>query len=222
MPRSPGPDAAAPGAAAPCALPRRVLVAGVSGSGKTTLAGRIGAVLSLPHTEIDSLWWGPGWTPRAEFAEEVAALVAQDAWVTEWQYRSVRELLLQRAELLVWLDLPTRVTMRQVVLRTVRRRLRREELWNGNVEGPLWTFVTERDHIVRWAWGTRRKLRDLPAHLAARAPHVALVRLRSRREVERWLADLAAAAGVSPAAVPAPRRSARRRRATARPAASRR
>ena len=43
--------------------------------------------------------------PRPEFVDEVAALVAGEEWVTEWQYSVVRPLLLARAELLVWLDL---------------------------------------------------------------------------------------------------------------------
>jgi hypothetical protein len=36
----------------------------------------------------------------------------------------------------------------------LRRRLQRELLWHDNVEPALWTVVTERDHIVRWAWRT--------------------------------------------------------------------
>ena len=42
----------------------------------------------------------------------------------------------QRADTVVWLDLPRRIVMRQVVSRTFRRSILREELWNGNRE-PL-------------------------------------------------------------------------------------
>jgi adenylate kinase family enzyme len=164
-----------------------VLVAGTSGSGKTTLAGRIGRAWGLPHTELDGLHWGRGWTPRPQFADDVRALVVGDAWVTEWQYREVRPILLERAELLVWLDLPTAVVMRQVLARTLRRRLGRIELWHGNVEPPLRSIFSEHDHIVRWAWRTRRNLDGLDAGLADVAPHLAVVRLRSRRDIERWL-----------------------------------
>lgn len=180
--------------------PRRVLVAGTSGSGKTTLAARVGALWALPHAEIDALHWGPGWTPRPEFADDVRALAAADAWVTEWQYRAVRRLLLERAEVLVWLDLPTVVVMRQVVVRTLRRRLRRIELWNGNVEPPLRSFLGDPDHIVRWAWRTRRKLDGLDARLADAVPGLVLVRLRSRRDVERWLATQVARRDCAPRA----------------------
>lgn len=170
--------------------PRRIAVAGVSGAGKSTLARRIAARLELPYREIDSLYHGPGWVPREEFLDDVAALVAQDAFVTEWQYRQARPLIAARIQVLVWLDLPTHVAMRQVVARTVRRSLRREALWNGNVEPPLRTFLSDRDHIVRWAWRARHKYRDLPERLAERWPDIVLVRLRSHAEAEAWLAGL--------------------------------
>ena len=171
-------------------LPRRVLVAGTSGAGKTTLAARLAALLDLPHTEIDGLFHGPGWTPRAEFLDDVRTLVAGERWVTEWQYRTARPLLLERAELLVWLDLPPRVRMTQVVRRTMRRRRRRTVLWNGNVEPPLRTFWIDVDHIVRWAWRTRRTLDGLDEQLAEQAPHLEVVRVRSHAEVEEWLTTL--------------------------------
>lgn len=166
-------------------------MAGVSGVGKTTLAGRIARTIGAPHTEIDALFHGPGWVPREEFLDDVRALTAQDAWVTEWQYASARPLLAERADVLVWLDLPFfTTTLPRVIRRTVRRRLRREELWNGNTEGPLHTFFTDREHIVRWAWSTRNKYRAGVPQAAAEFPHLAVVRLRSRREVERWLTGL--------------------------------
>ncbi|MFF2452306.1 AAA family ATPase [Isoptericola sp. NPDC058082] len=181
-------DAPAP---PPAVTARRILVAGTSGAGKTTLAGRVSAVLGLPYTELDGLYHGTGWTPRPEFEDDVRAVVAQDAWVSEWQYTAVRPLLLERAELLVWLDPPVPVVLWQVGTRTVRRRLRRTELWHGNVEPPLRTVLRDRDHILRWAWRTRHKLRGLDERLAREAPHVRVVRLRSRRAVERWVRSLA-------------------------------
>jgi hypothetical protein len=36
-------------------------------------------------------------------------------------------------------------------------RLSRQVLWNGNLEPPLWTILTDREHIVRWAWTTHGK-----------------------------------------------------------------
>jgi adenylate kinase family enzyme len=167
--------------------PRRILVTGTSGAGKTTVAAALALRLALPHTEIDGLYHGPGGVPRAEFAADVAALAAREEWVTEWQYSAVRPLLLSRAELLVWLDLPRRQVLRQLVPRTVRRRLQRIELWNGNVEPPLWTILTERDHILRWAWRTHPKTAARVRAVLASAEAPVVVRLRGRREVPGWL-----------------------------------
>jgi adenylate kinase family enzyme len=174
------------------ARPHRVLVAGTSGSGKTTLAARIGEVLGLPHVEIDALYHGPGWTPRAEFLAEVEAFTSSPAWVTEWQYSAVRPLLASRADLVVWLDLPRAAVMRQVTHRTLRRRWRREELWHGNVEQPLWTVLRDRDHIVRWAWRTHPKTERRVLALLADDPDRPVVRLRSHADAAAWLESLTA------------------------------
>lgn len=169
------------------ARPRRVLVAGTSGAGKTSLAARLERVLGMPHVEIDALYHGPGWTPRQSFAREVETFSARPTWVTVWQYGSARALLAERADLLVWLDLPRARVLRQVVARTVRRRLRRQKLWNGNVEPPLWTIFTNPEHIVRWAWTTHASTAQRMAALIAQQPDLTIVRLRSWHEVQLWL-----------------------------------
>jgi adenylate kinase family enzyme len=169
------------------AHPRRILVTGTSGSGKTTVAAALSGRLGIPHADIDGLYHGPGWVPRPEFVDDVAVLAARDEWVTEWQYSVVRPLLLGRADLLVWLDLTRAAVMRQIVPRTLRRRLRRVELWNGNVEPPLWTLLTDRDHILRWAWRTHPKTAARVQQVLAGTDPPTVVRLRTRGEVTGWL-----------------------------------
>lgn len=168
--------------------PRRVLVAGTSGAGKTTVARRVAALLDIPHIEIDALFHGPDWTPCDTFELEVHRFSAGSCWVTEWQYSQVRAILAQRADLLVWLDLPRMLVMRQVIRRTVRRRLDRQVLWNGNREPPLWTILKDREHIVRWAWSTHHKTATRMAALLEQRPDLVVVRLTSRNDVERWCA----------------------------------
>lgn len=174
--------------------PRRVLVGGVSGSGKSTLASRIADVVGAPHIEIDGLFHGPGWTARPEFVSDVERFSSGSEWVTEWQYGAVRTLLLDRCHLLVWLDLPTPAVMRQVVGRTIRRRLRREVLWNGNVEPPFRTILTDPEHIVRWAWSTRHTSRHRTAAVLTERPDLPVVRLRSHVESAHWLSEVLAPA----------------------------
>jgi adenylate kinase family enzyme len=171
-------------------VPRRILIAGVSGSGKTTLAEVLVARLRIPHTDIDALYHGPHWTRRDEFYSDVDRMIAQPAWITEWQYRSVRPRLAARADTILWLDLPVRVWMYRLVRRTIQRRRRHEVLWAGNVEAPLWHFFIGRDHVIPWALRSHREYRSLVAELEQTHPELRVVRLRSPRDVDLWVERL--------------------------------
>jgi len=167
--------------------PHRVIVAGTSAAGKTTLAGRIGELLGIPHIEIDALFHGPGWTPRESFAAEVDGFSAEPDWVTEWQYAAVRALLAERADLVVWLDMSRATVMRRVVWRTLRRRLHRQVLWNGNIERPLWTVVADPGHIVRWAWSTHHMTAQRVMAVHRQRLDLVIVHLADPRAVRQWV-----------------------------------
>lgn len=173
----------------PVGMPRRILVAGSSGSGKSTLARRIGERLAIRYVETDSLYHGPGWTVRDGFVADVEAVLAGEAWVMEWQGSAVRERMIDRADLMVWLDIPTWRRMWQVTRRTVARSVRRTPLWAGNREPALWTVLTDRDHIIRWAWRTRHEYAPWLERLARDRPGF-VVRLRSHAAADAWLTTL--------------------------------
>ena len=162
-------------------------MAGASGSGKSTLARRLAALLAAPYVELDSLHHGPGWQPRPTFVAEVDAFTSGPTWVTEWQYDAVRGLVAERADLVVFLLYRRPLVMGRVVRRTVVRRVRRTELWNGNREAPLHTLFTDPEHIVRWAWRTHPLAADRLTELSRRDDLV-VVAVRSPRELDAWLA----------------------------------
>jgi adenylate kinase family enzyme len=165
---------------------RRILVTGSCGAGKSTLRETISDALGLPTVEIDSLYHGPGWSVRPSFVEDVDQFTSGASWVVEWQYRDDRELLLSRADILIWLDHSRWTVTQRVVRRTVRRRIRRIELWNGNREPPLRTIFTDRDHIIRWSWRTHRK-RRLEAMAVLQRDSPAVIRLSGQAEVDAWV-----------------------------------
>ncbi|WP_137146642.1 AAA family ATPase [Mycolicibacterium sp. CR10] len=175
---------------------RRILVTGSSGAGKSTLRETISTTLHLPTVEIDSLHHGPHWTPRPTFAADVDDFTSGPSWVVEWQYSQVRAILLDRADVLVWLDHSRWTVTHRVVRRTLRRRIRRIELWNGNREPPLRTVFTDREHIIRWSWRTHRKRRCEALDVAHGAGGPLVVRLAGQHQVDTWvrgpLAQLAA------------------------------
>ena len=107
---------------------------GTSCSGKTTLARRLAGILGTPHVELDSLHWGPEWTPHADFPSRVLEAVEQPRWVIEGNYSSVRDLVWRRCTSIVWLDYSFARVFSRALGRTVRRIVKRETLYSGNRE----------------------------------------------------------------------------------------
>jgi adenylate kinase family enzyme len=166
---------------------RRFLITGASGSGKSTLREAISTLLGLPTVELDSLHHGPKWTIRPSFIDDVDRFSSATDWVTEWQYSSVKPLLLSRSDVLVWLDHARWTVMHRVVRRTLRRRLFKQQLWNGNYEPPLRTLFTDPEHIIRWSWGTYQRRRREALDVALTHDRPAVVQLSGQREVDTWM-----------------------------------
>jgi adenylate kinase family enzyme len=165
----------------------KIAVVGTSGSGKTTVARRLADHHGVPHVELDALHWGPGWSacPTEEFRARVHEALSHEGWVADGSYHGkLGDSVLEQADFVVWLDLPFRTVARRVWTRTLRRIRTREELWSGNRETWRDAFVS-RDSLFVWIVTTHRSRRR---RYVERLDRYELVRLRSQREIETWLA----------------------------------
>ena len=89
--------------------------------------------------------------PTTCSAAQLAPVLASDGWVIDGVYRrKLGNLVLEAADVVVWLDLPIRVWLPRLVRRTGRRLVGREEIWNGNRES-LRTAVWGRDSLFGYA-----------------------------------------------------------------------
>jgi adenylate kinase family enzyme len=169
---------------------RRVSVVGSSGSGKTTFAIRLAARLGVPHIELDAVYWGPSWSQLdvETFRARVREATAGEAWVCDGNYSAVRPIVLERADTVVWLDLPLRTCLRRMLRRAADRIRSGEELWGGNRES--WREVFFGREALFWWLITqhRRKRRDYAARFAApEARHLRVLRFTTSAAAEAWL-----------------------------------
>jgi len=170
---------------------QRVLVYGVTGSGKSTLAARLGRQLGLPYHAMDELTWQPGWVavPAQEQRRRVREVLAHDAWVIDASYGIWNDLVLERVELIVGLDLPRMLTLTRLLRRTVSHIVRRTPTCNGNVETWRYAFFA-REAILLWHFTSfKRKQTQMRLwHSSPEFPETVL--LHSPAEVEQWVAAL--------------------------------
>ena len=169
---------------------KRVAVIGGSCTGKTTLSRELARRLGVPHVELDALHHDSGWQEApAELLlarVEAAFAAAPDGWVADGNYHGkIGTYALERADTLVFLDLPYATALRRVLWRTLSRTVTRKELWNGNRE--TLRNALSRDSIVWWVITQHGKYRQTWPPRYEALPHLDVVRLRSQREVRDWL-----------------------------------
>ena len=172
---------------------RRVSVIGTSGSGKSTLGRELAGILGVPYLELDSVFHQPGWKalPQPDFREAARAAAAGDGWVIDGNYSAVQSIVWERADTVIWLDLPRPLVMRRLAWRTFRRVAIRQELWNGNRERwrNFFSLDPERS-VIAWAW-TRHaeyRARYVAASRDPASAHLIFVRLASPRDARQFLA----------------------------------
>ncbi|HEX3852925.1 MAG TPA: shikimate kinase, partial [Polyangiaceae bacterium] len=103
-------------------MSRRILIIGTSGAGKSTLGRVLAQHLDVPYVELDALHHGPNW--QAATAQELLERVLRATddprgWVVDGSYLSkLGNVIVERAELIVWLDLPLGTKLRRLARRT--------------------------------------------------------------------------------------------------------
>ena len=140
----------APDLTLPVERPRRIFIIGQSGSGKSTLARTLGSALDVPVEDLDLVFRDGGGNGPLRATDvrdaDLARIAARPAWIAEGIHLDGTQQLMDRAELIIWLD---HASGWRASLRIVRR------------------FVGGAWHEVRQQRGWRRffRFRDYARHL---------------------------------------------------------
>jgi adenylate kinase family enzyme len=171
----------------------RIVIVGTSGAGKSTLARAVAAKLNVAYIELDSLYWGPNWTePSIDlFQDRVKNAVSIPSWVAEGNYGKVRSLIWKSAHVLIWLDYPFHIVFGRALLRTIKRTITREPLWNGNRESVFKSFFSQKSILV-WILKTyRRRRREYTELLSgSEYAHLKVHRFQFPKDAESFLNQL--------------------------------
>ena len=171
---------------APSPVGRRVIVTGFAGSGKSTLSIALAAKTGLPLIHLDLAFWKPGWTEPSdtEWRDKQREVLAGDAWIADGNYHETLELRLERADTVVFLDLP----WWRCSVRALRRGFR---MWGELPEGceyTRWRRWRDEWRLALRIWRENRSQPEIEREIISQhGQHVALHVLRSKRAVSELL-----------------------------------
>ena len=173
----------------------RIVVVGTTSSGKSTLAKQLADKLGLDLIELDALHWEPNWQPARpeDFRARVEAAASSESWIVAGNYHVVRDLIWPKAEAVIWLDYSFPLIFWGLLIRTVRRSVMQEELWNGNREKFWWHLKLWSDEsLFYWLFKTYwRRKREFPILFALpEHRHLKIYRFSTLAETETWLSML--------------------------------
>ena len=173
-------------AEAPSALGRRVIVTGMAGSGKSTFSLALAAKTGLPVVHLDLHYWKPGWVApsAAEWREKQHGLLAGEAWIADGNYHETLDLRLERADTVVFLDLPWWLCAGRAFLRGFRMP---GELPKG-CDYSAWQRLRDEWRLAVRIWRKRRSEPEREREIISQhGQHVALHVLRSKQAVADFL-----------------------------------
>lgn len=167
----------------------KIVIVGTSGSGKTTLAHALARKFNMPDIELDALYWKPQWTPTEPeaFQSRVQNATEGRGWIVHGNYSRVREMLWNKADVIIWLDYPRRLVWWRILRRSLQRAWTRDKICGENRESFRKTFFSK-DSIILWSLRTYNRNRRLYGELMS-DPHFGpkMLRVSSPREAARLL-----------------------------------
>lgn len=165
---------------------KRVAIIGSGGAGKTTLARELSKPTGLPVIHLDRLYWNAGWveTSRDEWLERQNSFLAQEHWIVDGNYGSTMDLRLEAADTVIFLDLPR--------LRCLWRVFKRRLEYHDRSRPDMTEGCPERltGEFLRFVWGYPKTRRPVILEKLGGLEGKQIIRLRSVREVETFLARL--------------------------------
>jgi adenylate kinase family enzyme len=168
---------------------KRVLVIGSSGAGKSTFSRRLGAATGLEVIHLDALHWKPDWTEpdKDEWRKTVENALKGESWIMDGNFGGTMEMRIRAADTRIFLDLPRVLCVYRILKRVVTyRKGKRPDMADGCDEKFDWQFL-------KWVWNyPRRSKPKVETLLRAAENEKEVIRLRSRSEVEKFIANLEA------------------------------
>jgi len=166
--------------------PQRIAVVGSPGAGKTTFSRVLSEKTGLPLVHLDTYYHDRtkdyySAENKQAWVKKVSELIAPKEWIIDGNYSSTFPLRFEKADLIIFLDYPRRISFRRTLIRTAKspwvKRSDMPEDWKDTFNLEFLSFV--------WNYNSRyrRKVTDQLDKDSSKK----VVILQHPREAQRFL-----------------------------------
>jgi cytidylate kinase len=168
----------------------KVAVIGANGVGKTVFSDKVAQLYNLPHIQLDTLLFDDGVRKDHEdFRKSVEDVVSQQKWVCDGVFTQIADIVWPKADLVIWLDMPLRITVQQVVKRSLIRIVKGIKQPGGQKETLYTAFGS--NGSVRLASHIHKMIaRKYPPILSQYVDEDKLLHFTSRSQMNKWLESI--------------------------------
>lgn len=168
---------------------KKILIIGSSGAGKSTLSKRLSAKTGLKIIHLDKIYWKPNWTEpeKDEWKKTLEKALRGDEWIMDGNFSGTLDVRVPACDTIIFLEMPPAVCVYRVLKRVAfSYKKTRSDMAEGCPEKFDWEFL-------KWIWdfGNRSKPK-IEKILKQYETEKTIIRLRSKREVEKFLMKIKA------------------------------
>lgn len=164
----------------------RIIVLGAGGSGKTTLSKKLSKKLNIELIHLDKEYWLPSWQKPDlnTWKEKVSTLVQKECWIMDGNYIETLDLRLEKADLVIMLDIDSSICTRSIMLRTIKSYFtKRTDL----IDGCSDRFNKEYHEFVKWAKAFKKEYFPSLLNLCLKYKDVDLMIFKTRKNAKKFI-----------------------------------
>ncbi len=166
---------------------KRIAIIGNAGSGKSTIAKKLHAIYKLPLYHLDQYYFKPNWIKRDrdEYKKFHDSLCDTNEWIIEGINLKLLDYRAQRADLIIFLDLPRYTCLWSIFKRTLYHY---GKVLPTSAPGCYERFNSDYIKVIMYIWNFKKiyppKINELFTHYMQTKK---LYTLKSRKEAKNLL-----------------------------------
>jgi adenylate kinase family enzyme len=166
---------------------KRIAIIGNGGSGKSTLSQKLHSILNMPIYHLDKYFWKPNWTrpDPDEYKVVHDDLCERSEWIIDGNNLRHLEYRFNRADVIIFLDIPRYVCFWRVFRRTLKYYGAMAPSSAANCREEFsWNFV----RFLQWVWSFNKDYSPRIIQLLKSLPETKEYYIfKSSKEIEQYL-----------------------------------